>query len=86
MQWCSWLRHSATSRKVEGSIPNGVVWSFHCLIPSGRTMALGTSQPLTEISTRDISWWIKAVGANCLEILGTSTFWSPKGLSGFVMG
>jgi len=25
--------------------------------PSGRTMALGSTQPLTEMSTRCISWW-----------------------------
>jgi hypothetical protein len=26
-------------------------------------MALGLTQPLTEISTRNISWWVKAAGA-----------------------
>ena len=31
--------------------------------PSGRTMALGLSQPLTEMSTRNISWGVKAAGA-----------------------
>ena len=31
--------------------------------PSGRTMALGSTQPLTEMSTRNISWGIKAAGA-----------------------
>jgi len=29
-------------------------------IPSGRTMALGLTQPLTEISTRNIAWGVKA--------------------------
>jgi len=49
--WCrSWLRHCATSRKVKGSIP------------SGRTVAQGSTQPLTEMSTRDISWRVKAAG------------------------
>jgi hypothetical protein len=24
-RWCSWLRHCATSRKVAGSIPDGVI-------------------------------------------------------------
>ena len=28
-QWCSWLRHGATSRKVAGSIPDGVNGIFH---------------------------------------------------------
>jgi hypothetical protein len=28
-QWRSWLRHCATSRKVAGSIPDGVIGIFH---------------------------------------------------------
>jgi len=28
-RWRSWLRHCATSRKVAGSIPDGVVRFFH---------------------------------------------------------
>jgi hypothetical protein len=31
--------------------------------PSGRTMALGSTQPLTEMSTRNISWAVKTAGA-----------------------
>ena len=38
-----------------GSIPNGV-GIFHWHNPSDRTMALGSTQPLTEMSTRGISW------------------------------
>ena len=34
-----------------------------CHNPSGRTMALGLTQPLTEMSTRNISWGVKAAGA-----------------------
>ena len=34
-RWCTWLRHCATSRKVAGSIPDGVTGIFH----SGRIMA-----------------------------------------------
>jgi hypothetical protein len=44
------------SRKVAGSIPNGVNGIFHWHNPSGRTIALGSPQPLTEMSTRNISW------------------------------
>jgi hypothetical protein len=40
-QWCSWLRHCATSWKVAGSIPDGVNGIFHWHNTSGRTMALG---------------------------------------------
>ena len=28
-RWCSWLRHCATSQKVMGSIPDGVIGIFH---------------------------------------------------------
>jgi hypothetical protein len=34
----SWLRHCATSRKVAGSIPDGVIEIFHLHNPSGVTM------------------------------------------------
>jgi hypothetical protein len=58
-----WLRYCATNRKVAGSIPDGVITIFHWHNPSDRTMALGSTQPLTEMSTRSISWGIKAAGA-----------------------
>jgi len=48
-----WLRCCATNRKVAGLIPAGV---------TDRTMALGSNQPLTEMSTRSISWGLKAAG------------------------
>jgi hypothetical protein len=51
-----WLRHCATNRKVAGSIPDDVTGIFHWFNPSSHTMALGLTQPLTEMSTRDISW------------------------------
>jgi hypothetical protein len=54
----SWLRHCATSRMVAGSIPD-VVGIFHGHNRSGRTMAMGSTQPLTEMSTRNISWGVK---------------------------
>jgi len=46
----------ATSRKVVGSILDGDIAIFHCHIPSGCTMDLGWNQPLTEMSTTNISW------------------------------
>ena len=55
-RWRSWLRHCATSRKVAGSVPDGVIGIFHWHNPSCCTMALGSTQPLTEIGTRNISW------------------------------
>ena len=64
-RWRSWLRHCATSRKVAVSIPDSVIGIFHRQNPSGRTMALGLTQPLTEISTRNISW---GKGGRCVEL------------------
>ena len=40
------------NRKVAGSIPGGVIGNFHWHNPSGRTMVLGLTQPLTEMSKR----------------------------------
>jgi hypothetical protein len=41
---------------VAGSIPNGVTGIFQWLNPSGRIVAIGSTQPLTEMSTRNPSW------------------------------
>jgi hypothetical protein len=38
-QWRRWLRHCATSRKVAGSIPDGVTEIFHRHNPPVRTVA-----------------------------------------------
>ena len=46
-----------------GSIPDGVNIIFHWHNPSVRTMALWLTQPLTEMSPRNISWGVKAAGA-----------------------
>ena len=51
-----WWGHCATTQKLAGSIPDGVVGIFHWRNPSGCTMALGLTQPLTEMSTKSISW------------------------------
>ena len=58
-----WLKCCATNRKVAGSIPDGVTGIFHWHNPSDRTMALGSTQSLTEMSTRIISWGVKTAGA-----------------------
>jgi hypothetical protein len=65
-RWRSWLRHYVTSRNVAGSIPDGVTWIFHWHNGFGRTMALGSTQPLAEISTRIFpggGGGVKATGA-----------------------
>ena len=71
-------------------------WKFYWHNPSRRAMALGLTEPITEMSTRNISWgqrrpvrtadnlttFICGVSWN----LGTSTSWKPQGLSRPVMG
>jgi hypothetical protein len=49
-----WLRHCATNQKIAGSIPDGVIGIFHRHNPSDRTMALGSTQPLTEMSFLEV--------------------------------
>jgi len=51
-----WLRCCATTRKVAGAITDGIIGIFHWHNPSDRTMALGSTQSLIEMSTRSVSW------------------------------
>jgi hypothetical protein len=46
-------------------IPDGVVGIFHWHNPSGHTLALGLTQPLTEMSTRNI---LGGTGDRCLVL------------------
>ena len=52
--WPSWLRHYATSRKVAGSTPVGVIGIFDSPNPPGSTLNIGSTQPLTGMSTRGV--------------------------------
>jgi hypothetical protein len=81
-RWRSWLRHCATSRKVTVSIPDGIIGIFHWHNPSGLTMALGLTQPLTERAPGIFSG---GKGGRCLglTILPSSCFdcleiWEPQ--------
>jgi hypothetical protein len=86
---CSWLRQFTTTWKVIDKFQLGSC--FLQLDLSIHTVALGSTQPLTEICTRHIAWGGKGSGceglktlppscADCLKILGTPTYWSQKGL------
>jgi hypothetical protein len=46
-----------------GFIPDGVIGIFHWHNHSSCTMALGLTQPLTEMRTRNISWGVRVAGA-----------------------
>ena len=87
----NWLKHCAASRKVAGSFPDRFIGIFFFTLPSGRTMALGLTERLSEMSTAFIIWGkggrcvelitLPLSCVCCLEILGASTSWSPKRLS-----
>ena len=89
-------RHCATSRKVAGSISDCVIGIFHLHNTSGRAMVLGLTQPLTEISTRNVSWGprrpVRRADNPTIFMcrlswyLGASASWNPQGLSRPVMG
>jgi len=93
---CIWFRHCATNRKIADSIPEGDKDIFYWLNLSGRTVALGSTQPIAEMSTIGNLWGgrgVKAAGVHgwqprhlhdCLGILGASTSWSSNSLSGRV--
>jgi hypothetical protein len=49
------LRYNPEGRGIDSR------WSSHN--PSGRTMALVSTQPLTAMSTANISWEVKAAGS-----------------------
>jgi hypothetical protein len=50
MEW----RHYAISRKVAGSIPDMVIGFFNWPNLSSHAVAQGSTQPLTEMSTRNL--------------------------------
>ena len=94
MQWRSWLRHCAPSRQVAVSIPDGIIGIFHWHNPTSRTMALGSTHPLTEMITSNllgVMWPVpKAKNLTTFTCrlswnLVTSTSWNPIGLSRPVM-
>jgi hypothetical protein len=72
-----------TVLQVAGSIPDGVIGIFYWHNPSGRTVALGSTQPLAEMSTWNISWGSKDDRCVGLTILPTSCadcleMWEPQ--------
>jgi hypothetical protein len=69
-------------------ICNSAVASSVFTVRTPTSVALRSTQPLTEMSTNEMSWGVKAASpsyANFLENLGTLTSWSCKGVSGPVM-
>ena len=86
----------ATGRKVMGSIPDDIIAIFYWHNLSGCTMAMGLTQPLTEMSTRNISWGyrrpVRRAGIITTFVcrlswnFWASTSWNPQSLPRPVMG
>jgi hypothetical protein len=80
-------------RKVAGSIPDEVIGFFNWPNPSSRTMALGSTQPLTEINIRNLPGRKRRLAhkadnltAVCLEKVGASMSHNTLGLHGLLQG
>jgi hypothetical protein len=68
MTWTAvahWLKYCATNQKVAGSIPDVVIEFFIEINPSDRTMAPGSTQPLTEMKP---GIFFGGKGALCLRL------------------
>ena len=63
--WSSLLNFRAVGwgTAVAGSIPNDTIGIFLWHNPFGRTVDLGLTLPLIEMSTKNIYWMVKAAGA-----------------------
>jgi hypothetical protein len=61
-RWCSWLRHRATSRKVAGSIPDGIIGNFHWHNHSGRTYGPGADSASNRNEYEEYFLGVKADG------------------------
>jgi hypothetical protein len=78
----SWLRHCAISRNDVSSIPDDVIGFFKSS-PSSRTMDLGSTQPQTEMSTRNLPGgkrWPARKTDNLTAICEPSVYkmWEPR--------
>jgi hypothetical protein len=76
------LPRCATSRAVPGSIPGVVTGFFSDISPSDRSMALGSTQPLLKMSTRNIPG---GKGGRCVRLPNSPApraecheIWEPK--------
>jgi hypothetical protein len=93
-----WFKgHYATSRKNKGSIPDEVIGFVNWPNPSWRTIALGLTQSLTEMNTRNLpggkgrpaceaNKLHRHLWAGCLENVGASMSHNPMGLHGMLQG
>jgi hypothetical protein len=72
-----------------GSVPNEVIGFFNLPNPFSHIMALGSTQPLTEMSTRNLPGgkaWLARKDDNLTAICGASMPHNPVGLHSLLKG
>jgi hypothetical protein len=76
-----------------GTIPEEVIWFINCPNPTSRTVILESTQPLTEMSTRNLpggkdeGWQPhRHLWTNCVENMEALTFHNPMDLHGLLQG
>jgi hypothetical protein len=74
--------HYATSRKLVGSNPDEIFGFFNYSNSSSRTTAPGSTQRLTEMSTRNLPWGNGRLARKA--DVGASTSHNPMGLHGLL--
>ena len=80
MWWSSWLRHCATSRKVKGSIPDGVTGIFHWLWPHHGP---GIDSASNRNEYQEFSWEVEVAGVKSWQpyYLHVPTVLKPRNLN-----
>jgi len=92
----STLQNNALIHYVLPTLWHSTYVQIHLHNPSGRNMSLGSTQPLTEMSTRNVYCGVRRPVRRADNLttfmcqlscnLGASTSWNPQGLSRPVMG
>jgi hypothetical protein len=75
-----YLRY-ATSRNVEGSIPDEVIGFFNWPNSYSCIMTLGSTQPLTEMSTRNLPRHKERQARMAENLTSVSRLWEPRRLT-----